>query len=95
MSYNINYKIERNDVSIDIQQRYIIGYIFGCYMVDRIYQNKNFNEFFTLNENINNYTEAELIYSLDLRLTDEANFNLTDESYEKLEKSYQKRMQKR
>ena len=36
--------IKRDDISIDIQQRYVIGYIFGCYMVDRIYQNKNFNE---------------------------------------------------
>lgn len=87
--------IKRDDISIDIQQRYVIGYIFGCYMVDRIYQNENFNEFFTLNENINNYSEAELIYSLDLSLTDEENFNLTSESYKKLEKSYQKRIQKR
>lgn len=85
----------QNDMSLDILQRYVVGYIFGCYMIDRIYINKNFNEFFELNENINKYTEEELIYDLDLALTDEDTFNLTDESYKKLEKSYQKRIQKR
>lgn len=87
--------LTQNDISLDIQQRYVIGYIFGCYIVERIYQSKSLNEFVELNENINNYSEIELLHNLGLSLTEEETFNLTDESYKKLEKSYQKRIQKR
>lgn len=90
----LDYIVESNDLSIDFEQRYVIGYLFACYMLDRIKTNpKNIKEFFELNEMINNYELSEFIDYLDLELIDDYDiFDLTEESYNKLEKSYVKRL---
>lgn len=86
--------IEKNDLSMDLEQRYVIGYLFACYMLDRIKDNsKNIREFFELNEMLNYYQILDFIDYLGLEIkSDKEAFDLTEESYDKLEKSYVKRL---
>lgn len=91
----LKYLKANNDLSIDVEQRYVIGYLFSCYIIDRINNNeKNIQEFFELNEIINDYEIEDVIDYLDLELKDGEVFDLTESSYEKLEKSYVKRLRK-
>lgn len=77
---------------IDYNQRYIIGILISCYMYDRIKENpKLINELFDINS-IMNHTDFEFIMNyLDLNIKDDKDYVLlTDDSLEKLEKTYKK-----
>lgn len=89
----LKYIKKENNLSTDIWQRYVIGYLLSCYLIDRIHENpKNIQEFLDLNEMINQYEIEDVLDYLDLELTDDEFFTLTDESYAKIEKSYVKRL---
>lgn len=83
--------VNKEDISIDIKQRYVIGILFAYHMLDRIHSNrKNMQEFFDLNEMINYYDPIDFVEYLGLELRDGDIFDLTDESYKELEQSFVK-----
>lgn len=87
--------MKEQELSFDIEQRYVIGYLFACYMLDRVEQNpKNLQEFFELNEMINKYYVEDLLDYLELECKDQPIFDLTEKSYQKLEKAYVKHLKK-
>lgn len=87
---------DEGNLSIDIEQRYVIGYLFACYLLDRIKDNpKNVKEFFELNEMLNYYDILDFLDYLELDIKEDTDlFDLTEESYKKLEKSYVKRLKR-
>lgn len=86
------YLNDSDTLQIDYNQRYIIGALLSCYMYDRIKQNpKLINELFDINI-IMNHTYFECIIDyLDLKIKpDDEYLLLTDDSLNKLEKTYKK-----
>lgn len=78
---------------MDLDQKYVIGYIFACYLLDRCHERKDVKEFIELNDVINDYEIEDLLDYLDLELKEDTlNLDLTEESYKKLEKSYIKNL---
>lgn len=94
--YTIKEILENGAILFDYNQRYVIGIIFAYYMLDRVHTNKNnIQEFFDLNEVINAYDVVDFLHYLDLELTDSDIFDLTEESYRKLENSFVKILKRR
>lgn len=89
--------INKDGISIANDERYIIGIIFAYYLFDRIQTDKsNIQEFKELNEMLDYYYPEELISYLDLEYVEESDiFELTEESYQKLEKSFVKVLKNR
>lgn len=78
--------LEKNYLTIDDEQIYIIGIFFATYVYERIKNNpKNIQEFFELNDVINDYSIEQVISYLDLECEEG---DLTDNSYKKLEMAY-------
>lgn len=93
----IKYVIEKifnnQALTIDEEQIYIIGIFLATYTYYRIQSNpKNIQEFFEMNEVINNYSIEQFLSFLEL---DCENGDLTDESYKKLENAYCKYLKNR
>ena len=64
-------------------------------MLDRVDSNsKNINEFFELNDIINKFKFLNLTNYLELDVVDARTFDLTDESYKKIENAFVKRLKK-
>ena len=91
ISNHISENIDQNNFDIFFQNRYIVGYLFACYFYDYI---KDKEEFIALNSVINQYNIEDVIHYLDLEYKDTFYLDLTEESYQKLENSYQKRLKK-
>ncbi len=91
ISNHISENIDQNNFDIFFQNRYIVGYLFACYFYDYI---KDKEEFIALNSIINQYNIEDVIHYLDLEYKDTFYLDLTEESYRKLENSYQKRLKK-
>ena len=76
--------------------RIVIGLIFAYYMLDNIHTDEiSLQNFFELNDNINNYEIEEFINYLNLKCKDDYILDLDDESYSKLEKSFVKILKSR
>lgn len=91
--YVINEILNNQTLSVDLDQKYVIGYIFSCYLLDRCHERKDVQEFIELNDIINDYEIEDLLDYLDLELKEDTlNLDLTEESYKKLEKSYIKNL---
>lgn len=88
----INGIIDKNGISIVDDERYIIGLVFSYYIFDRIHASKkNIEEFKELTEMLDYYIPEEFVSYLDLEYIEESDiFELTKQSYEKLEKSFVK-----
>lgn len=81
--------LKSKEFSLFLQQRYIVGYLLASYMHERILKDpKKIKELLELNEMINEYTEEDVLHYLDLDLDGSSYFNLSDESYKKLQKTY-------
>jgi len=79
------------EISTVDDERYIVGLIFAYYIFDRIHTDKSIEEFKGLNEMIDDYVAEEFVSYLDLEYVEESDiFELTEESYQKLEKSFVK-----
>lgn len=91
--YVINKILNNQMLSVHLYQKYVIGYIFACYLLDRCHERKDVKEFIELNDVINDYEIEDLLDYLDLELKEDTlNLDLTEESYKKLEKSYIKNL---
>lgn len=85
--------LDNKDLSFPFEERYVIGYLFACYMLDRVDSNsKNINEFFELNDIINKFKFLNLTNYLELDVVDARTLDLTDESYKKIEAAFVKRL---
>lgn len=81
------------ELSYETECRYIIGFLIATYMYDRIKQNKNnIKEFFELNDMLANCETDDILDYLELDYND---YELTNDSYEKLRKSYKKYLKSR
>lgn len=86
LKYIIDKMLMDNTVNIDYEHGYILGVLIASYMYDRIKSNKhNIQELFELNEVLNKYTIDQVLDYLDL---DYDEYELSQSSYKKLEKSY-------
>lgn len=89
----INDMLEKESLTIDYEQCYIIGIFIATYMYDRIKSNKkNIQEVFELNEMIKEYTIEQVFDYLNLDYDDE---ELTYDSYQKLKRAYQNYLKSR
>lgn len=87
--------LDCEELTYDFELRYIIGYLFASYMYDRIINEpKKIREFIDLNDMINEYSIENLLNYLELDYSDSMYFDLTDESYQKLEESYIKQLKR-
>ena len=105
--YYLQEILETGELTYGYEQRYIIGYLFASYMHDRIINDpKKLEEFVELNDIINEYDISDFLHYLDLDFknkyiqtedTEEQPLilDLTDESYEKLERSFVKELKRR
>ena len=85
--------LNNQSLTIDEEQIYIIGIFLATYTYYRIQSNpKNIQEFFELNEAVNNYSIEQFLSFLEL---DCENGDLTDESYKRLERAYRKYLKNR
>lgn len=84
-------------LSLNINQRYIIGCLLACYMRDRIKNNpKNLCEFIETNDMMQDVYFESLINYLDLSIEeDDEHLIFTDESLKNLEKCYKKEIKNR
>lgn len=84
--------INKKEMSTLNDERYIIGLVFAYYIFDKIHTDKQNIELFKgLNEMLDYYIPEEFVSYLDLEYIEESDiFELTEESYEKLEKSFVK-----
>lgn len=81
--------LEEKEFTLFLQQRYVVGYLLASFMHERILNDpKKIEEFLELNEIINDYTEKDFLDYLGLELDNGYYFNLTEESYKQLQKSY-------
>ena len=81
--------LEEKEFTLLFQQRYVVGYLLASFMHERILNDpKKINEFLELNEMINDYTEKDFLDYLGLELDNGYYFDLTKDSYKKLQKSY-------
>lgn len=86
---HVNYILDKKELLLFIEQRYMVGYLIACYMHDRILDDpKKKLEFIELNDNINEYTESDFLEYLDLGFSDDYYFNFNEDTYKKLEKAY-------
>ena len=83
---------DNKELSIFYEQRYIIGYTLASYMHNRILKNNNVSEFIDINDSLNTYTLEQMFTYLDLDYMDKEDLDLTDKSYQKIEKSYIKQI---
>lgn len=86
----ISENIEKNDFDIFFLNRYIIGYTLACYL----YDNFSIEEFVELNNSINSFEVTDFLDYLNLDYKDDMYLDLTPDSYDKIEKSYKKRLKK-
>ena len=85
----INNILYTDELSIDVEQRNIIGIFFASYMHDRILKDpKKINEFITINDNLNEMDLYDIFKLIDIDVYDEETGDLTNHSYQKLFKSY-------
>lgn len=80
----------------EVNQRYIIGALLSCYMYQRIEENpKCINELMDINSIMNETYFENLINYLDLEIKpDDEWINLSNDSFEKLEKCYKKELKR-
>lgn len=94
----INNFIENEyDFQIDFSGRYILGTLISCYMYDRINKNpKLINEFFDINNSLNDMNVEDIFTYLNLDYTFDKDDRLlfTDESLNTLEETYKKVLKK-
>ena len=105
--YYLQEILETGELTYGYEQRYIIGYLFASYMHDRIIEDpKKIEEFVELNDIINEYDISDFLHYLDLDFknkyiqVDDTEvypliLDLTDESYDKLERSFVKELKRR
>lgn len=89
--------INNSSLELDINQRYIIGCLFSCYMHDRIKDNpKYLCEFIETNSMMPDVFFEDLINYLELSIIeDDEHLLFTPNSLEKLEKCYKKEIKNR
>jgi len=90
--------IEKEELDIDTEQRYIIGILLASLMHQNILNNPNkINDFITLNENINELELDEVfnMFNLSLISEDGAILKVEDTSLKVLEKAYIKEIKRR
>lgn len=91
--YSIMDALNSKTFALDTDQRYSIGIVFASYMHQKIKDNSSkLDEFFYLNEIINEVTIDELMYYLDLDVEISDTTVLTFDSIKKLEKAYVKEL---
>lgn len=80
--------VQSKKLEYGFQQRYIIGYLIACYMHARILKDaKKIQEFIELNDCLNEIEIEDFFHYLDLEYKENKFLDLTDESYQVLEKS--------
>lgn len=84
--------LTNEEMNFSYEQRYIIGYTIASYMHNRILKKNNVSEFIDINDSLNTYSIEQLLTYLDLDYKNSQDLDLTDESYEKIEKSYIKQI---
>lgn len=95
LEYSIEYMQENNILCFDLDHRYILGVFFASYIHDKILENpKLLKEYYSISSQLDYYDAKDFIEFLDLNYKDSLNFDLEDESYEKLYKSYQKELKR-
>lgn len=90
IAQHISENIRENDFDIFFLNRYVIGYTFACYL----YDNFSIEEFVELNNSINSFEITDFLDYLNLDYKDDMYLDLTPDSYDKIEKSYKKRLKK-
>ena len=89
----INNILYMNELSIDVEQRNIIGVFFASYMHNRILEDsKKMGEFIFINDNINEMDLYDIFKTIGIKVCNEETGDLTDQSYQKLFKSYDKEL---
>lgn len=85
--------INNEELTIDVEQTYIIGTLIATYMYDKIKTNKNnILELFELNQELKNYQFEQVLDYLEIGYN---NIDLNEESYKKLQKCYKKYIKNR
>lgn len=87
--------VDNEEIPIIYEYRYVIGILLSCYSKD-LFNNGKFSidMFKYVNENINDMIDEDLYDLLSLDVADDFTLALTNDSYEKLSKSYVKIMGK-
>ncbi len=88
------YKIvDKEELTLDFEQPYILGTLIATYMYDRIKKDKNnILELFELNQELKNYDFEQVLDYLDVDYCDD---DLKQESYKNLENCYKKYIKNR
>lgn len=87
-SYYLSHLVEEGNLEYGFEQRYIVGYLFACYMHDQILKNpKKIQEFIELNDSLNEIPMDDFLDYLGLEYNENTFLDLTQESYDILEKS--------
>lgn len=85
--------IDKEELTLDVEQTYIIGILIATYMYDRIKTNKNnILELFELNQELKNYQFEQVLDYLEIGYN---NIDLNEDSYDKLQKCYKKYIKNR
>ncbi|MBE6160288.1 MAG: hypothetical protein E7157_04495 [Lactobacillales bacterium] len=93
LSFSIQKIVELEDLTIDVEQTYILGTLLATYMYDRIKNNKNnINELFELNQELKNYKFGQVLDYLEIKCN---GWDFHDDTYEKLERCYKKYIKSR
>lgn len=93
LNYIIDKILEEDNIDIDYEHRYILGILIASYMYERIKNNKNnILELLELNEMLKVYDVEQVFDYLEIEYDE---FDLLEESYKKLEKSYCKYVKNR
>ena len=85
--------LEQKELDFDFYMRYLTGILLSCHSYELFLNNKFDLELFVFINDYINYLEPEDVYSyLNLKVVDGNNLLLSNDSYEKLNKSYKKIM---
>lgn len=80
--------IDNEELTLDFEQPYILGFLIATYMYYRIKRNKNnIMELFELNQELKNYSFDQVLDYLELDYND---IDLNSNSYEKLKENYKR-----
>ena len=86
LSETISKITDNEELTLDVEQTYMIGTLIATYMYDRIKTDKNnILELFELNQELKNYSFEQVLDYLEIGYN---NIDLNKESYKKLQKCY-------
>ena len=97
-SYNLKYHncimyyydmIKKNGINLQVEMRYLIGVLLSCYTSFKLKNNEfSTKDFVDINDNLNDLEPEDIYGILDLDILDNYTLMLTNESCNKLAKSY-------